>query len=101
MAKKDIIDKSLDKDEQNLMSLWNHILEEAKKTKNYKQELTYGVYQITKELNTFVVTGSGKSKKKVYDYPELNGVLETLITNLKAYYKTHITDKMFEYELVK
>lgn len=35
-------------------------------TKNYKKELTYGVYQITKELNTFVITGSEKSKKKVY-----------------------------------
>lgn len=72
------------------MSLWNHILEEAKKTKNYKQELTYGVYQMTKGLNTFVVTGSEKSKKKVYDYPELNGALETLKMNLKAYYNTHI-----------
>lgn len=48
-----------------------------------------------------IFIGSGKNKKKVYDYPELNGALEMLITNLKAYYKTHITIKMLEYELVK
>ena len=30
-----------------------------------------------------------------------NGYLETLRTDLKAYYKSHITDKMFQYELLK
>lgn len=53
------------------------------------------------EAKKMIFIGSGKNKKKVYDYPELNGALEMLITNLKAYYKTHITIKMFEYELVK
>ena len=41
------------------------------------------------------------SKKMVYDYPTLNGYLVTLRDALKAYYKSHITDKMFEYELLK
>lgn len=62
---------------------------------------TYGVYQITKELNTSHKTGTGRSQKTVYDYPTLNGYLETLRTNLKTYYKSHITDKMFQYELLK
>ena len=34
-------------------------------------------------------------------YPTLNGYLETSRTNMKAYYKSHITDKMFQYELLK
>lgn len=92
---------TLDADEKNLLSLWNKILTEAKKTQNYNSELTYGVYQITKELNTFKKIGSGKAKKTVYDYPILNGYLETLRINLKEYYKSHITKKMFEYELLK
>lgn len=43
----------------------------------------------------------GTSKKTVYDYPNLNSYLVSFRNNLKAYYKSHITDKMFKYELLK
>ena len=59
------------------------------------------MYQITKELNTYHEEGTGTSKKKVYDYPNLNSYLVSLRDNLKEYYKSHITDKMFKYELLK
>lgn len=101
VASDDLTKMTLDEDEENLLLLWNKILSEAKKTQSYNSELTYGVYQITKELNTFKKVGSGKAKKTVYDYPILNGYLETLRINLKEYYKSHITKKMFEYELLK
>lgn len=101
VASVDLARMSLDEEEKELLKLWKDILEEAKKTKEYKKELTYGVYQITKELNTSRKIGSGKSKKTVYDYPILNGYLEALRINLKKYYKSHITEKMFEYELLK
>lgn len=101
VASIDLAKMTLDEDEENLVSLWNKILSEAKKTQNYNSELTYGVYQITKELNTFQKMSSGKAKKTVYDYPILNGYLETLRIHLKEYYKSHITKKMFEYELLK
>lgn len=90
-----------DCDEQKLISLWNLILEEAKKTANYNPDLTYGVYQITKELNTSHKEGKGKAKKTIYDYPTLNGYLISLRDTLKAYYKSHITELMFRYELLK
>ena len=90
-----------DCDEQELISLWKNIIKEAKKTANYNPNLTYGVYQITKELNTSHKEGSGNSEKTVYDYPNLNSYLVSLRDNLKAYYKSHITDKMFKYELLK
>ncbi len=92
---------ALDKEEQKLLELWNKIIYEAKKTKNYNPDFNYGVYQIKKELNTSKIVGAGKNKKKVYDYPILNGYLDTLRTMLKIYYKSHITEKMFEYELLK
>lgn len=101
VASVDLARMSLDDEEEELLKLWKDILEEAKKTKEYQKELTYGVYQITKELNTSRKIGSGKSKKTVYDYPILNGYLEALRINLKKYYKSHITEKMFEYELLK
>ncbi len=101
LASKDLLEMRLDGEEQVLLNLWYKILAEAKKTANYKFDWTYGVYQITKELNTFTVVGVGKQKKNVYDYPALNGNLDTLRTKLKAYYKSHITEKMFKYELLK
>lgn len=101
VASADLAKMTLDTDEKALMKLWDDILAEAKRTANYDSRLTYGVYQITKELNTSHKTGTGRSQKTVYDYPTLNGYLETLRTNLKAYYKSHITDKMFQYELLK
>lgn len=101
VASADLAKMTLDADEKALVELWNRILNEAKKTANYNSRLTYGVYQITKELNTVQTVGSGKNKKIVYDYPVLNGYLDTLRAMLKAYYKSHITDKMFRYELLK
>ena len=101
VASADLSKMTLDVDEKALMNLWNDILSEAKKTANYDSRLTYGVYQITKELNTYQTVGTGKNKKIVYDYPVLNGYLDTLRTMLKAYYKSHITDKMFKYKLLK
>ena len=91
----------LDSEEQALISLWENILVEAKKTSNYNSSLSYGVYQITKELNTSHEEGTGTSRKTVYDYPTLNGYLVALRDILKTYYKSHITHKMFEYELLK
>lgn len=91
----------LDDDEKELLELWKKILEEAKQAEKYNPELNYGVYQITKELNTFTEEKKGKSKKKVYDYPQLNGDLNTLRTKLKEYYISHIKEKMFKYQLIK
>lgn len=101
VASTDLAKMTLDADETELVELWDRILDEAKKTAKYDSRLTYGVYQITKELNTSKTVRKGKNKKTVYDYPVLNGYLDTLRTMLKAYYKSHITEKMFEYELLK
>ena len=92
---------SLDDKEKELLKTWDKIISEARETKNYNPEFNYGIYQITKELNTFTVTGSGKNKKRNYDYIDLNSDLITLRTKLKQYYKSHITQKMFKYELLK
>lgn len=101
LASKDLKKYTLNEDEEELMVLWKRILENAKKTENYNKDLSYGVYQIDKELNTFVLNTEYKTKKRIYDYPELNGDLVTLRVKLKEYYKKYITEKMFRYELVK
>lgn len=101
LAINDLDKYTLNKDEEELLKLWKRIIKKAKETKGYNAEYSYGVYQIDKELNTFTIDNSYKTRKKVYDYPELNGDLVTLRTKLKEYYNKHIRDKMFKYELVK
>lgn len=101
VASSDLKNMTLDEDEKKLMFLWESILSEAKKTASYYSALTYGVYQIARELNTAHKEGTGTSERIVYDYPELNCYLISLRDNLKLYYKSHITAKMFKYELLK
>ena len=71
----------------------------AKKTKNYDKTLTYGIYQISVELNTNYKDDLTQSI--IYDYPELNGALNTLKEYVKHYYISEIVPFLFEYELLK
>lgn len=86
------------KEEKILIDLWNKILEEAKKTNNYNSKLTYGLYQIKDELDTFEKNDLGK---RVYNYPILHGDIKSLITLVKEYYLNKIVPFLFEYEFLK
>lgn len=85
-------------DEKELIKIWQNVLSEANKTKNYNKKFAYGPYQIEMELNT---SRKDDNNKIIYDYPTLNGELENLKKKLKAYYTKHITPKLFKYELLK
>lgn len=85
-------------DEGKLLGFWEFILEKAKSTNKYNPSTTYGVYQIQEELNTKYKDKKGKTQ---YDYPELNGALNSLKKELKDYYNSKITDVLFEYGLLK
>ena len=88
----------LNSDEKELIKIWERVLLEAKKTKNYNKKLAYGPYHVEIELNT---SEKDENNKTVYDYPTLNGELENLKKKLKVYYAKYITPKLFEYELLK
>ena len=101
IASKELAQWKLDDEQAALIDLWKKIYKEAIKTKNYKNKYKYGVYQITKELNTFKILQKGSMIERKYDYPVLNGYLEVLVSKLRSFYKTHIKKKMFKYELLK
>ncbi len=101
LASNELRNFAIDSDEKELLEIWHNVLNEAKKSELYNPKYSYGVYQISKQLNTFQKTGIGRKQKKIYDNPILNGFLETLKVKLKIYYKTHIFNKMFQYELIK
>lgn len=85
--------------EKELFDIWETVLRWAKKTKNYNNELTYGVYQIFAELNT--TTKDEETGKEKPDYPELYGALKTLKQKVKEYYNSEIVPTLFEYEFLK
>ncbi|MBQ8997169.1 MAG: hypothetical protein IJ086_00585 [Clostridium sp.] len=98
LASKNLKDFTLNDNEKELIEIWNRILEESKNTKNYDKSKKYGIYQISKELNT---SYKDEKNKTHYDYPILNGDLESLKSKLKLYYDEFVLPKLFEYELIK
>ena len=42
-----------------------------------------------------------ENDKTIYNYPELNGHLNTLKTMIKEYYNSEIVPFLFEYEFLK
>lgn len=101
LASRDLSEFALNADEQELMQLWQMILQEARLTAHYDDQKKYGPYQIERELNTYREDVVGNQKRKIYDYPSLNGNLIALKMKLKAYYLKYIKDKLFEYQLLK
>ncbi len=84
--------------ERNLINQFELILSYAKKTSNYNPEFTYGLYQIDSELNT---SYKDSFDNTVFDYPELNGEIKSLKSNIKKYYLKEIVPTLFKYELLK
>lgn len=98
LAKEKLANFIPNEQEQQLLKQWDLVLGNAKKTANYDRTLTYGVYQIIDELNT---SYKDEKNKTVYDYPELNGHLNTLKQLVKKYYLDEIVPFLFEYEFLK
>lgn len=99
IASKDI--KCLIKDEMEtkIINQWMLILNYAKMTKNYDSKLTYGLYQIWAELNTY--HKDIEQDINIYDYPELNGNIKVLKQMIKEYYNNQIAPILFKYEFLK
>ncbi len=106
---------SLNNTDKSIISLWESILEEARKTSNYKQNFTYWLYQIIQELNTSIYNWKSYTKDELknlnltvsekkwisVEYIDLNTKIDVLKKFLKEYYKNHIQEKLFRYELLK
>ncbi|WP_241499463.1 hypothetical protein [Mesomycoplasma hyopneumoniae] len=101
LALKSLRNYDFDDQEKELLEIWKIILKQAAQTKNYEKHFKYGLYQIDEELNTKTLIPNRKSNKYIYDYPELNGNIETLKVKLKKYYFDKIVPILFEYEFLK
>jgi hypothetical protein len=119
-ASKDLENMALNKMDNEILNLWEEVLNQAKKTEEYNKSYTYGLWQIENELNIWIDDDSEtwtneakevekqkrreKKKKELVlhrKYVNLNTAISALKTALKDYYKTQIQDKLFKYELLK
>ena len=85
--------------ENSLLSQWNTILECAKECNEYDETLTYGVYQIYAELDTFYKDEN--TGDAIYNNIELHSALQGLKPLVREYYNTEIVPTLFEYEFLK
>ena len=85
--------------EKELMKRWETILRYARKTEHYDPTLTYGVYQISDELDTSHVDDA--TGNAVPDNLELHTALGDLKKIIKDYYNSEIVPILFEYEFLK
>ena len=84
-------------DEEELFEVWNQVITARRPPDTTGNSTTMSDF---KRVEYFYDVWGNSKKKKMYDYPVLNGNLDTLRVMLKTY-KSHITDKMFEYGLIK
>ena len=98
IAYNDLLKISLNDDAKAILKIWTKIQLEAKKCDGYNDNWNYGVYQIAVDLNT-----SYKDSKNniIYNYPTLNGDLNSLTEMLHNYFKKYIRESLFKYELIK
>ncbi|MCV7492332.1 hypothetical protein M3D60_009945 [Micrococcus luteus] len=101
VASEDLKTFTLDQRDKDLLEQWDKVLTIAKNTKNYDPELAYGTYQIAQELNTSKRVKVGRDMKTVYDYPVLNGELNTLKKMTMQYHAEAVAPKLWGYGLVK
>lgn len=98
LAATDLKNMKLNANEQVLFDIWNNILTEAKKTKEYDSKWNYGLYQIINELDTSYVDANGDLH---YNYTQLHTYITTLKTKVKEYYLKEIVPYLLHYEFLK
>lgn len=85
--------------EKQLLEQWNSLLSHVKMTKEYKEDLTYGVYQIFDEID--ISYKDEETGDIVWKNLEVHSDLRTLKELVKKYYNDEIVPTLFKYEFLK
>ncbi len=99
IASKDIKNLKANETEKTILELYSTLLNHVKETKEYRKELTYGIYQIFAEIDTSYtdeITG-----KTVYNNIQVHSDLQAMKELCKEYYNAEIVPTLFEYEFLK
>ena len=99
VASRDLRNLVLKEREETILRQWTRVFSRAQAAKNYDPMITYGVYQIYAELDTFHTDET--TGDIVYDNVELHTALAGLKALIKEYYRAEIVPTLFEYEFLK
>ena len=94
ITSRELAKHTLNPNERHMLDTWNRLLDKVKKTQEYNQRFSYGLYQIEKEINL-------RNEDKEYIHPDIHNDIQVLKTLLKTYYAQYIVKKLFDYELLK
>jgi len=97
LAVRDLKQLNKNETEERLVEQWSLVFNSAVQTKKYNNKLSYGTYQIFLELNTNYKNDDGNI---IYDYPELNGHLNSLKSMLSDYYNNELVPTLFKYKFL-
>ncbi len=94
----------LNNDDLKLYNQWIKILNKAKISDEFNKNYNYGLYQIERDINIKIDSGSRNKKREpimVHKYPDLNSEISNLKDMLNKYYEDYIHEKLLKYELLK
>lgn len=97
-AFRDLRSLSANASEEALVGQCEALLTEVKRTPEYDQSLTYGVYRINVEID---VSDKDEEGNTVWGNLEVHSALQTLKKQVKQYYLDAIVPTLFEYEFLK
>lgn len=98
LALRDVKAANLDENDEKLLQAWEVVLSEAKKCREYRKNISYGVFQIHSEIDTFEVDEEGN---KTFHHAKLHYDMQALRTALKSYYNEEIVPTLFRYDFLK
>lgn len=84
--------------EKEIIGLYKSIVNHIKDTKEYDKTLTYGIFQIFKEIDTSYKDETGIT---IYNNIQVHSDLQTMKELCKNYYNKEIAPLLFEYEFLK
>ena len=99
LASKDIKNLKANETEKTILELYSTLLNHVKETKEYRKELTYGIYQIFAEIDTSYTDET--TRKTVYNNIQVHSDLQAMKELCKNYYNSEIVPILFEYEFLK
>lgn len=99
LATKDLeANYELDEEDKKLISQWNRVLEQAKKTKEYDKDYHYTPYSLSKYVD---LSYKNEDNIPVYLNKEVHTELVRLKQAIKEYYLQEILPTLYEHEYLK
>ena len=87
------------KTEKEIIELYSLLIKHIKETKEYNADLTYGIFQISAEIDTSYK--DEETGNKVFNNIQVHSDLEAMRVLCKKYYNEEIVPVLFEYEFLK